>query len=67
MHFVIDECHNLIDVATEINSERISPYLLRLCLRDLELYSSPISLQNFVNLLLNHLEKKILSTIVLYH
>ncbi len=55
---VIDECHNLIDVATEINSERISPYLLRLCLRDLELYSSPISLQNFVNLLLNHLEKK---------
>ncbi len=56
---VIDECHNLIDVATEINSERISPYLLRLCLRDLELYSSPISLQNFVNLLLNHLEKKV--------
>ena len=55
---VIDECHNLIDVATEINSERISPYLLRLCLRDLELYSSPISLQNFVNLLLNHIEKK---------
>lgn len=55
---VIDECHNLIDVATEINSERISPYLLRLCLRDLELYSSPILLQNFVNLLLNHIEKK---------
>ena len=55
---VIDECHNLIDVATEINSERISSYLLRLCLRDLELYSSPISLQNFVNLLLNHIEKK---------
>ncbi|MFX0019111.1 MAG: helicase C-terminal domain-containing protein [Promethearchaeota archaeon] len=55
---VIDECHNLIQVATEINSERISPYLLRLCLRDLELYNSPILLQNFVNLLLNHLEKK---------
>ncbi len=55
---IIDECHNLIDVATEINSERISSYLLRLCLRDLELYSSPISLQNFVNLLLNHIEKK---------
>ncbi|MFX1399657.1 MAG: helicase C-terminal domain-containing protein [Promethearchaeota archaeon] len=55
---VIDECHNLIDVATEINSEHISPYLLRLCLRDLELFSSPISLQNFVNFTLSHLEEK---------
>lgn len=55
---VIDECHNLIDVATEINSEQINPYLLRLCLRDLELYNSQISLQSFVNFLLSHLEEK---------
>ncbi|MFX1498356.1 MAG: helicase C-terminal domain-containing protein [Promethearchaeota archaeon] len=55
---VIDECHNLIDVATEINSEQISPYLLRLCLRDLELYNAPVSLQSFVNFLLSHLERK---------
>jgi len=25
---VIDECHNIIDVATDVNSERISPYSL---------------------------------------
>ncbi|MFW9782380.1 MAG: helicase C-terminal domain-containing protein [Candidatus Heimdallarchaeota archaeon] len=54
---VIDECHNLIDVATEINSTQITPYLLRLALRDLELYNSPISLQSFVNFMLDHLEK----------
>ena len=33
---VIDECHNLIDAATDINSKRITPYSMRLCLRDLE-------------------------------
>ncbi|MFW9824964.1 MAG: DEAD/DEAH box helicase, partial [Candidatus Thorarchaeota archaeon] len=38
---VLDECHNIIDVATEVNSDRISPYSLRLCLKDLEMYRSP--------------------------
>ena len=55
---VLDECHNIIDMATEINSDSISPYSLRLCLRDLELYRSPIIMQNFTKILLNHLEKK---------
>jgi DNA excision repair protein ERCC-2 len=54
---VIDECHNLIDIATELNSDRISPYLLRLCLRDLEMYRSSIDMQSFVRLLMNHLGK----------
>ncbi|TFF86722.1 MAG: ATP-dependent DNA helicase [Promethearchaeota archaeon] len=53
---VIDECHNLIDVATELNSDRITPYLLRLCLRDLEMYRSPQQMQTFVRILMNHLE-----------
>jgi len=55
---VIDECHNVIDVATDVNSLRVSPYSLRLCLRDLELYRSPSIMQRFVNLLLNHLDKQ---------
>ncbi|MFX0058745.1 MAG: helicase C-terminal domain-containing protein [Candidatus Heimdallarchaeota archaeon] len=56
--FVIDECHNAIDIATDVNSERLTPYSLRLCLRDLEMYRSPILMQSFIKILLNHLAKK---------
>ena len=52
---VIDECHNLIDVATDLDSDRITPYLLRLCLRDLEMYRSSQEMQSFVRMLMNHL------------
>ena len=55
---VLDECHNIIDMATEVNSDRITPYSLRLCLRDLEMYRSPILMQSFIKILLNHLNKK---------
>jgi len=55
---VIDECHNLIDVATDINSKRLTPYSLNLCLRDLEMYRSPPLMQEFVELLASHLNKK---------
>jgi len=61
---VIDECHNVIDVATEMNSFRITPYSLRLCLRDLELYRARSIMQRFVNILLTHLDKKKKSLIV---
>ncbi|MFX1487747.1 MAG: DEAD/DEAH box helicase family protein, partial [Promethearchaeota archaeon] len=55
---VIDECHNIIDVATEVNSSRITPYLLRLCLKDLEMYRAPSIMQDFVKFLLDHLNEK---------
>ena len=55
---VLDECHNVIDMATEVNSDRITPYSLRLCLKDLEMYRSPSDMQRFVNSLLNHLTRK---------
>jgi DNA excision repair protein ERCC-2 len=55
---VIDECHNIIDVATEVNSERITPYSLRICLKDLEMYRSPVLMQSFVRILSDHLDKK---------
>ena len=55
---VLDECHNVIDVATEVNSERITPYSLRLCLRDLELYRSPSIMQRFIKILMSNLDEK---------
>jgi DNA excision repair protein ERCC-2 len=55
---VLDECHNVIDVATEVNSNRITPYSLRLCLKDLEMYRSPAIMQRFIRALLDHLDEK---------
>ena len=55
---VIDECHNIIDVATEVNSLKISPFSLRLCRQDLENYRAPARMLRFVNLLIEHLNKK---------
>ncbi|MHA1658322.1 MAG: helicase C-terminal domain-containing protein [Promethearchaeota archaeon] len=52
---VLDECHNVIDVATDVNSDRITPYSLRLCLKDLEMYRSPILMQSLVKILIDHL------------
>ncbi|MFX1568788.1 MAG: helicase C-terminal domain-containing protein [Promethearchaeota archaeon] len=54
---VIDECHNIIDVATEVNSQRITPYSLRFCLKDLEMYRSPVLMQSFVKILLDQLDE----------
>ncbi|MFX1530182.1 MAG: helicase C-terminal domain-containing protein [Promethearchaeota archaeon] len=55
---VLDECHNVIDIATEVNSDRLTPYSLRLCLKDLEMYRSPIIMQDFVITLLDQLNEK---------
>jgi len=55
---VIDECHNIIDVATDVNSDKITPYSLKLCLKDLEMYKSPILMQSLVKILIEHLRKK---------
>ena len=55
---VIDECHNVIDVATEVNSDRISPYSLQICLKDLEENRLPIKLQSFVRILMDNLNEK---------
>ena len=55
---IIDECHNIIDVATDVNSDRISPYSLKLGLSDLEMYQAPILMQSFVKILIDHLNRK---------
>lgn len=53
-----DECHNILNMATEVNSERITPFLLKLALKDLELYNAERDMINFVRILINHLENK---------
>lgn len=55
---IIDECHNVIDVATEVNSQKITPYSLKLCLKDLEMYQAPMKMQAFANFLLDHLNNR---------
>ncbi|MFX1311518.1 MAG: helicase C-terminal domain-containing protein [Promethearchaeota archaeon] len=55
---VIDECHNVIDVATEVNSMQLTPYSLKLCLKDLEMYRSPTVMQSFIKILINLLNEK---------
>jgi DNA excision repair protein ERCC-2 len=45
---IMDECHNLPEMANEINSYRLTPYSIRQALKDLELYKSPFHLQEFL-------------------
>ena len=59
---VLDECHNIIDVATDVNSDRLTPFSLRLCLKDLEMYRAPNNMQAFVKFLLDHLNEKRLNS-----
>ncbi|MBY8989849.1 MAG: hypothetical protein KGD58_03765 [Candidatus Lokiarchaeota archaeon] len=59
---ILDECHNVIDIATEVNSDRLTPYLLRLCLKDLEMYRAPNIMQEFTSLILDLLNDKKLNS-----
>ena len=53
-----DECHNILSMATEVNSKRITPFILKLALKDLELYNSDRNMINLVRILIAHLENK---------
>ena len=55
---ILDECHNIIDVATDVNSERITPFSLKRCFGDLETYRAPSKMLEFVTTLESHLNKK---------
>lgn len=55
---IIDECHNIIDVATDVNSDRITPYSLRLCLGDMDMYGSTQTMRTFVNVLITLLNNR---------
>ena len=56
---VIDECHNIIDVATQVNSEKLIPYFLTSCLNDMYDLRLSEKYVQFVNFLKNHLSQKI--------
>jgi DNA excision repair protein ERCC-2 len=53
---VMDECHNLPEMATGINSYKLSPYILRLILRDLESTRATRDLINFIKNLNNMIQ-----------
>jgi len=55
---IIDECHNIVDVATEVNSDKLTPYFLKKCVDDLNVYRLPERYRQFVNFLKNHLNQK---------
>ena len=57
-----DECHNLIEVATDVNSERILPYYLTNCISDLNSYNGEEIYKNLARNLqksFNSIKKKI--------
>ena len=45
---IFDECHNLPQVASDINSERISMYAIDLAMKDLDLYKARVESINVV-------------------
>ena len=54
---IMDECHNLPEMANGINSFRLTPYSLRQALLDLDKYEIPKEIYNFVQSVKNILEK----------
>lgn len=56
---VIDECHNILDVATDVNSNKLIPYFLTTCIHDLQTYKLPEKYWKFVRLIKNDLAQKV--------
>jgi DNA excision repair protein ERCC-2 len=56
---VIDECHNIIDVATEVNSKKLIPYFLTQCLNDMHDLRLSEKFFRFVNYLKDLLAQKV--------
>ncbi len=55
---VIDECHNVVDMATKVKSDKLSLSFLISCLQDLKPNRLPPQYTKFVNFLIEHLKKK---------
>lgn len=54
-----DECHNIIHMATEVNSDRITPFLLKFALKDLETFNAEPNMIRFIRILISHLNGKL--------
>ena len=55
---IVDECHNIIDIATEVNSDKLVPNFLTVCLNELRDYRLPDKYRQFVSFIKNHLNQK---------
>ena len=57
-YLILDEAHNIIDVATEVNSKRLTPYQARKCLADLNSIRCDEKFKFFARMILNHLDRR---------
>jgi DNA excision repair protein ERCC-2 len=55
---VIDECHNIVDVATSVNSHRLIPSVLTTCISDMLSLKMPDKFRQFATYLKNQLDQK---------
>ena len=55
---VIDEAHNIVDLATEVNSDKLTPYFLTMSLNEIHTYRLPDKYWQFINFLKDHLAQK---------
>ena len=55
---VIDECHNIVDVATSVNSYKLTPSVLTTCVNDIQGLKMPVKFRQFVSYLKNQLNQK---------
>ena len=55
---VIDECHNVVDVATSVNSHKLIPSALTTCISDMLSLKMPDRFRQFATYLKNQLDQK---------
>ena len=55
---VIDECHNIVDVATTVNSYKLTPSALTTCINDIQSLKMPVKFRQFASYLKNQLNQK---------
>jgi len=55
---VIDECHNIVDVATSVNSYKLTPSMLTTCISDIQSLKMPIKFRQFASYIKNQLNQK---------
>ncbi|MFX0145233.1 MAG: helicase C-terminal domain-containing protein [Candidatus Hodarchaeota archaeon] len=55
---VIDECHNVVNMATQVKSDKLTLSFLTSCLQDLKSNHLPPQYTKFVNFLIENLNKK---------
>ncbi len=55
---VIDECHNIVDVATSVNSYKLTPSMLTMCVSDIQALKMPIKFRQFASYIKNQLNQK---------